>query len=116
MRIDCKDYLLQPYCTEEIIWCKIVQNILDDISVNGLFEFSETQTLGNSKEVEKTRALKTFKMNSFCVRKITGFMLAVAIIVKCEENIFLAQKNGESKWQKNLKEKIATQILPTLAV
>ena len=48
---------------------KIVQNI-DDISMNGLFEFSDTQTRGNSKKLKKPRALKTFRMNSFCVRTI----------------------------------------------
>ena len=46
---------------------KIVQNI-DDISMNGLFEFSDTQTRGNSMKLKKPRALKTFRMNSFCVR------------------------------------------------
>ena len=34
----------------------IVQNI-DDISMNGLFEFSDTQTRGNSKKLKKPRAL-----------------------------------------------------------
>ena len=48
---------------------KIVQNI-DDISMNGLFEFSDTQTRGNSMKLKKPRALKTFRMNSFCVRTI----------------------------------------------
>ena len=48
---------------------KIVQNI-DDISMNGLFEFSDTQTHGNSKKLKKPRALKTFRMNTFCVRTI----------------------------------------------
>ena len=45
---------------------KIVQNI-DDISMNGLFEFSDAQTRGNSKKLKKPRALKTFRMNSFFV-------------------------------------------------
>ena len=34
---------------------KIVQNI-DDISMNSLFEFSDTQTRGNSKKLKKPRA------------------------------------------------------------
>ena len=46
---------------------KIVQNI-HNISMNGLFEFSDTQTRSNSKKLKKPRALKTFRMNSFCVR------------------------------------------------
>ena len=48
---------------------KIVHNI-DDISMNRLFEFSDTQTRGNSKKLKKPGALKTFRMNSFCVRTI----------------------------------------------
>ena len=46
---------------------KIVQNI-HDISMNGLFEFSDTQTRSNSKKLKKPRTLETFRMNSFCVR------------------------------------------------
>ena len=46
---------------------KIVHNI-DDISMDSLFEFSDTQTQGNSKKLLKSRALKTFRTNSFCVR------------------------------------------------
>ena len=41
---------------------KIVQNIHD------IFEFADTQTRSNSKKLKKHRALKTFRMNSFCVR------------------------------------------------
>ena len=48
---------------------KVVHNI-DDISMDGLFEFSDTQTRENSKKLLKPRALKTFRMNSFCVRSI----------------------------------------------
>lgn len=48
---------------------KIAHNI-DDISMNGLFEFSDTQTRGNSMKLKKPRALKTFRKNSFCVRTI----------------------------------------------
>ena len=40
---------------------KIVHNI-DDISMDGLFEFSDTQTRENSKKLLKPRALKTFRM------------------------------------------------------
>ena len=46
---------------------KIGLNI-DDISMNGLLEFSDTQTCGNSKKLKRPRALKTFRINSFCVR------------------------------------------------
>ena len=46
---------------------KIVQSV-HDISMNELFEFSDTQTRSNSKKLKKPRALKTFRMNSFCVR------------------------------------------------
>ena len=48
---------------------KIIQNI-DDIPMDGLFEFSDSQTHGNSKKLKKPRALKTFRLNSFCVRTI----------------------------------------------
>ena len=48
---------------------KIVHNI-DDISMDGLFEFSDMQTRGNSKKLLKPRVLKTFQMNSFCFRSI----------------------------------------------
>ena len=41
----------------------MIQNI-DDISMNGLFEFSDD----NSKTFKKTRALKTFRINSFCIK------------------------------------------------
>ena len=33
---------------------KIVQNI-DDISMNGIFEFSDTKTRGNSKKLKKKK-------------------------------------------------------------
>ena len=46
---------------------KMVHNI-DDISMDGLFEFSDTQSRGNPKKLLKPRVLKTFWMNSFCVR------------------------------------------------
>ena len=68
----------KPYCTERknrmamIQVFKIVQNI-NDISMDGLFEFSDTQTRGNSKKLLKPRAFKTFRMNSFCVRSINNW-------------------------------------------
>ena len=43
-----------------------MQNI-GDISMNKLF--SDTQTCGYSKNLKKPRALKTFRMNLFCVRR-----------------------------------------------
>lgn len=51
---------------------KIVQNI-DDIPMQGLFEFSDTQTRGNSKKLKKPRAVKSFRLNSFCVRSINNW-------------------------------------------
>ena len=39
---------------------KIVHNI-DDISMNGLFEFSDTQMRGNSKETEKVQSLENIQ-------------------------------------------------------
>ena len=59
---------------------KIVQNI-DNISMDGLFKFSETQTCGNSKKLLKPRAFKTFRMNSFCVRSINKWNALPADIV-----------------------------------
>ena len=43
-----------------------MQNI-DDISMDGLFEFSDTETHGNSNKLLKPRMCKTIRMNSFCV-------------------------------------------------
>lgn len=48
---------------------KIIENI-DDISMNGLFEFCDTQTRGHSKKLIKPRSLKSVRLNSFCVRTI----------------------------------------------
>ena len=48
---------------------KIIENI-DDISMNGLFEFCDTQTRGHSKKLIKPRLLKSVRLNSFCVRTI----------------------------------------------
>ena len=48
---------------------KIICNI-DDIQMDGLFEFSDSQTRGHSKKLKKPRALKSFRMNSF-----SGFSL-----------------------------------------
>ena len=49
---------------------KIVQNI-DDIPIQGLFEFSDTQT--NFKKLKKPRAVKSFRLNFFCVRPINNW-------------------------------------------
>ena len=48
---------------------KIIQNIAG-IPMDGLFEFSDSQTRGNSKKLYKPKALKTFRLNSFFVRTI----------------------------------------------
>ena len=48
---------------------KIISNI-DDIQMDGLFEISDSQTLGHNKKLKKPRALKSFRMNSFCVRVV----------------------------------------------
>ena len=48
------------------MWYKSLR--LYQIKMNGLFEFSDTQTRGNSKKLKKPRVLKTFRLNSFCVR------------------------------------------------
>ena len=42
---------------------KIIENI-DDISMNGLFEFCDTQTRGHSKKLIKPRSLKSVRLNS----------------------------------------------------
>ena len=51
---------------------KIVQNI-DDIPVEGLFEFSDNHTRGHTKKLKKPRALKSSRMNSFCIRAVIGW-------------------------------------------
>ena len=43
---------------------KIIENI-DDFSMNGLFDFCDTQTRGHGK---KPRSLKSVRLNSFCVK------------------------------------------------
>ena len=48
---------------------KIVNNI-DDVSFQELFSFSDLQTRGHSKKLNKPRSIKTFRLNSFCVRSI----------------------------------------------
>ena len=46
---------------------KIVNNI-DDIQMDRLFECSDL--IRHNKKLKKTRALKSFRMNSFCVRAV----------------------------------------------
>ena len=49
----------------------------------------------------------------------SGFVLPVALVAKCEEKIFLAQKIsfGVNKWRKNISsQKIGIFILPILAI
>ena len=48
---------------------KILNNI-DDVKMDGMFEYSEINTRGHSKKLVKPRALKTLRLNSFCVRTI----------------------------------------------
>ena len=48
---------------------KIVNNV-DDIQMDGLFEYSDLTTRGHNKKLKKPRALKSFRMNSFCVRAV----------------------------------------------
>ena len=48
---------------------KILSNI-DDVKMDGMFEYSEINTRGHSKKLVKPRALKTLRLNSFCVRTI----------------------------------------------
>ena len=48
---------------------KIVNNI-DDIQMDGLFEYSDLTTRNHNKKLKKPRALKSFRMNSFCVRAV----------------------------------------------
>ena len=66
------EYLCQPCCNkisridgyDTIQVFKIVLNI-DDISMNGLFEFLGTQTRGISTKLKRTIALKTFRIYAF---------------------------------------------------
>ena len=51
---------------------KIVQYI-DDIPMQGLFEFSDTQTFGNFKKLKKPGAVKSFRLNFFCLRSINNW-------------------------------------------
>ena len=49
-----------------ILVLKIIHNI-DDIQMDGLFEFSDSQTRGHNKKLKKNnkkhRVLKSFRMN-----------------------------------------------------
>ena len=48
---------------------KILNNI-DDVKMEGMFEYSDLNTRGHSKKLNKSRALKSFRMHSFCIRTI----------------------------------------------
>ena len=48
---------------------KILNNI-DNVKMDGMFKYSEINTHGHSKILVKQRALKTLRLNSFCVRTI----------------------------------------------
>ena len=45
-------------------------NKIDDIKMEGLFEFSDSITRGHSLKLKKSRVLKSFRMNSFSIRAI----------------------------------------------
>ena len=45
-------------------------NKIDDIKMEGLFEFSDSITRGHSLKLKKPRVLKSFRMNSFSIRAI----------------------------------------------
>ena len=45
-------------------------NKIDDIQMDGLFEYSDLTTHGHNKKLKKPSALKSFRMNSFCVRAV----------------------------------------------
>ena len=48
---------------------KILNNI-DDVKMEGMFEYSDLNTRGHSKKLNKPRALKSYRMHSFCIRTI----------------------------------------------
>ena len=48
---------------------KIV-NKIDDVSFDEFFTYSDLQTRGHDKKLNKPRALKNFRLNSFCIRSI----------------------------------------------
>ena len=47
-----------------------IDNNIDDIQMDGLFEYSDLITRDHNKKLKKPRALKSFRMNSFCVRAV----------------------------------------------
>ena len=45
-------------------------NKIDDIKMEGLFEFSDSITRGHCLKLKTPRVLKSFRMNSFSIRAI----------------------------------------------
>ena len=66
-RPDIRPYQFEPARDMDI--GKIVNNI-DDMQMDGLFEYSDLTKRGHNKKLRKPRALKSFRMNSFCVRAV----------------------------------------------
>ena len=48
---------------------KILKNI-DDVKMEGMFEYSDLNTRGHSKKLNKPRTLESYRMHSFCIRTI----------------------------------------------
>ena len=42
----------------------------DDVKMEGMFAYSDLNTHGHSKKRNKPRALKSYRMHSFCIRTI----------------------------------------------
>ena len=81
---------------------KIICNI-DDIQMDGLFELSDSQTRGHNKTLKKPRALKSFRINSFCVRVVNRWNdLTEAIVNSSSVLSFKTQYDrfvGDQKYQ-----------------
>ena len=60
----CRKHRMDMIQTFKII------NKIDDIKMEGLFEFSDSITQGHSFKFKKPRVLKSFRMNLFIIRAI----------------------------------------------
>ena len=56
-------------------------NKIDDIKMEGLFEYSDSITWGHSLKLKKPRVLKSFRMNSFSIRAIDKWNILTDDIV-----------------------------------
>ena len=45
-----------------------ILNNIDDVKMEGLFEYLDLNTRGHSKKMSQSRALNSYRMKSFCIR------------------------------------------------